>query len=81
MRISDGEIAAIRTVLKCGEDFGCGNMISHLQTAWAERLMQDGMSEASARKLTARDGSGYPFLMQRDLLERGEWDETGERYR
>lgn len=80
MKISEAERIAINEVLACGEQFGYGNLITHLQTAWAARLMQGGISEKVARLSTARGGSGYPFLMQRDLLERGEWDETGARY-
>lgn len=79
MRISDDERRAIADVLRHGETFGYGNLIAHLQTAWALLLMQRyGLSEKDARATT---GSGYPFLMQRDLVERGEWDETGESYR
>lgn len=81
MKISDAERIAIHEVLAYGEAHGYGNLITHLQTAWARRLMRDGMDEATARAATARDGSGYPFAMQDDLIERGEWDETGARYR
>jgi hypothetical protein len=80
MKISADEQNAIRAVLVFGEAYGYGNLISHLQTAWAKRLMgQYGMDEQGAR--IASGGSGYPFQMQADLVERGEWDETGERYR
>lgn len=81
MKISEAERFAIREVLAHGEEWGYGNLISHLQTAWARRLMRVGVSEKVARLSTARDGSGYPFQMQDDLVERGEWDETGARYR
>ena len=81
MKISEAERIAIQEVLAYGEAHGYGNVITHLQTAWAAHLMRDGMSEKVARLSTARDGSGYPFKMQEDLIERGEWDETGARYR
>ena len=69
-------------VIRFGHMFGFGNLIAHLQTAWAKSLMRDiSVSEATARAATARDGSGYPFAMQEDLIECGEWDETGARYR
>lgn len=80
MKISEAERFAIRDVLAHGEEFGFGNLITHLQTAWARRLMRSGVSENVARLSTARDGGGMPFLMQDDLVERGEWDETGARY-
>lgn len=82
MRISADEQKAITQVIRWGREIcGFGNLIAHLQTAWAKSLMEcDGLSEADARAATARDGSGYPFSMQEDLIERGEWDETGARY-
>lgn len=80
MKISRAEQIAIQEVLAYGEAHGYGNLITHLQTAWAARLMRSGISEKAARAATARDGGGYPFKMQEDLIERGEWDETGQRY-
>ncbi len=80
MRISHAEQLAIQAVLDAGAAHGYGNMISHLQTRWAEMLMKQwGMDEKSAR--AASGGDGYPFEMQHDLLLRGGWDETGENYR
>jgi len=79
MKISQDEQNAIRAVLVYGEAYGYGNLMSHLQTAWAARLVRGGLSEKAARR--AAGGPGYPFKMQDDLVERGEWDETGARYR
>lgn len=79
MKISQAERLAIRAVLDAGEQFGYGNLITHLQTAWREKLITDGLPDATARACVG--GDGYPALMQQDLLERGEWDETGKRYR
>jgi hypothetical protein len=80
MNITPDEQAAIRTLLDLGQRFGYGNMISHLQTAWARMLMREhGVSEHVARE--ASGGRGYPFTMQDDLVERGMWDELGEAYR
>ena len=78
MKISIAEQQAIRTVLALGEQFGYGNLIAHLNTAWARRLMRSGVSEKVARLST--HGDGMPFKMQDDLVERGEWDESGKRY-
>lgn len=80
MKITPEEQAAIASVLDAGKRHGYGNMIAHLQTAWA-RVMMDryGLDEEGARIATR--GPGYPFQMQTDLVDRGEWDETGERYR
>lgn len=79
MKISEGERLAIQNMLADAEAYGYGNFISHLATAWAARLMRGGLDERTARLATGVSG-GYPFAMQRDLLERGEWDETGARY-
>ncbi len=79
MKISEDERLAVYAVLVYGEAYGYGNLISHLQTAWALRLMKSGIDEKAAR--AGAGGQGYPFQMHRDIVERGEWDETGERYR
>ena len=82
MHVSTAEVRAIKATISYGCQFGFGNLIAHLQTAWAETLMkQYGMDEKTARDATARDGSGYPFTMQQDIVDHGEWDETGARYR
>lgn len=79
MKIPLQEQLAVCTVLRLGSSFGYDVMIKHLETAWAKRLMDDhGMDEKKARKYTG--GDGYPFLLQSDFIERGEWDETGKRY-
>lgn len=77
MKLHPGEHRAIKEVLHHGATYGYGNLIAHLQTAWARRLMESGMSEAGAR---THAGPGYPFIFWDDLLENGEWDETGKRY-
>jgi hypothetical protein len=79
MRVTEAERVAVRMVLAAGRMWGYGNLIAHLQTAWAAHLMEEGTPERVARE--ASGGPGYPFQLQRDVLERGEWDETGERYR
>ena len=80
MNISQDERDAIKAVLAAGERFGYGNMISHLQTAWAKTLIDadDGFDEKSAREIA---GPGYPFKMQDDLVTHAMWDESGERYK
>lgn len=74
--LSDAEEAAIRKVVKAGAEFGYGNMIAHLQTAWAMTLMnQYGMSEKQARQ--GAGGSGYPFAWTAPYLpdlDRTEFD-------
>jgi hypothetical protein len=78
MKISRLEQDAIRRAVEAGRDFGYGNMISHLQSAWVKHLIDGGMDPETA----ARHGAGgYPVQMHLDLLERGEWDETGQRYK
>jgi hypothetical protein len=79
VRISETERKAIVAVVAAGRKHGFGNIISHLQAAWTDVLVNEhGMLEADARQSS---GGGYPIAMHRDLMERGEWDETGTRYR
>lgn len=79
MKISKQEQHAIRTVVELGARWGFGNLITHLRTAWMERLMTvEGLPKTAAQD--AAGGPGYPLQMHKDLMERGEWDETGERY-
>ena len=78
-RITKAEQRALQHVLAAGERFGYGNLIAHLQTAWARKLVKEGLADEAAARQHA-GGSGYPFLMQDDIVERGEWDETGKRY-
>lgn len=76
MKISETERAALRVVMDLGEMYGYGNLISHLRTAWARKLKSQGLPVEGAH-----GGGIMNFQMQEDLLERGEWDETGNRYR
>lgn len=79
MKISEDERQAILTVINLGSQYGFGNMIAHLNSAWAKNLRDKwGMPEEVAMKST--HGSGYPIKMHDDLIERGEWDESGNRY-
>ncbi len=79
MRISTDEQHAINETITFGERFGYGNLISHLETAWARKMMDEyDINEKSARAVSG--GSGYPFAMQDDLRLRGQWDETGKSY-
>ena len=74
MRISERERLAIIHTIRDGHEFGFGNLISHLQTAWAKTLMNEyGFSERVARM--ASGGDGYPFAMQTDLVANGKYDE------
>lgn len=78
MQISSDEQAAIRVVLDCGRRFGYGNMMAHLATGWRRKLMKEGLSEDEAQRNVWIQG--YPLKMQDDMVERGCWDETGEKY-
>ncbi len=80
MHISAKEQDAIKTVVRLGEQFGFGNLMSHLSSAWAAKLVEDGMEEASAIAHTGCR-EGYPIAMHKDLMNGGQWDQTGERYR
>ena len=58
----------LQTVVALGTRYGYGNLIAHLQTAWARHLVKDlDFSEESAR-LAATGGNGYPFEWQERIL-------------
>jgi hypothetical protein len=74
MRISPAEQKAIKDVVCLGEQYGYGNLICHLKSAWSKKLNEEyGINQPM-------DGA-YPIKMHIDLMEHGEWDETGERYK
>jgi hypothetical protein len=78
LKISKEEQKAIRTVVKMGEAFGYGNMISHLKSAATKSVMEKyKTTEENAPDL----GKGYPVKMHLDLMNKGQWDESGEDYR
>ncbi len=54
-----GEKSAIRIVLNEGERYGYGNMIAHLRTEWAKKLVAQGIPEEVA--LVCADSSPYPL--------------------
>ena len=79
-RISVEEQQLIKQTVKAADKIGYGNLIAHLKTAWAKKLMDEhDMCEQSARM--GADAAGMPFTMHTDCIEGGFWDETGERYR
>ena len=79
MRISKHEQQAIKTVVDLGRVHGFGNLIAHLRSAWAKTLVDQGVDEKTA--MGGFGKGGYLIKMHLDLMERGEWDETGESYR
>jgi hypothetical protein len=81
VRISPKEQEAIRIIVELGNQFGFGNLMAHLQSAWTEKLMsQYGFDEATAQRAT-QNREGYPVKMHQDLMLDGYWDETGNRYK
>ena len=40
LRLGDDERSAALAVIACGKQYGYGNMIGHLRTAWARMLME-----------------------------------------
>lgn len=80
MKVSAEEHAAILTVLELGRQHGFGNMIAHLRTAWMRVLIDVyGFDETSAE--AASNTGPYSIPLHVDILENGEWDETGEKYK
>lgn len=80
MKLSKQEQLAIQKAVEFGELYGFGNLIAHLKSAWAAKLMQDwGFEEKQA--LVCADSNAYSFALHKDLRDNGEWDETGEKYK
>ena len=68
MRISPEEQHAINETVLFGQRFGYGNLISHLQTAWARKMMDEhNIGEESAKR-----------CVRVSICRR--WDEAGENY-
>lgn len=72
MKISTSEQKAIKVVCEMGAKWGYGNMISHLQSAWALSLMhKHGMPLPLA--IEATEGrSPYELEVHLRLLNNGE---------
>ena len=80
MKISPDEQRAIRTVINIAKSYGYGNLMAHLASAWADEMIRGGMPEDAAIEFVS-NREPYSLAMHRDIIERGEWDETGEKYR
>lgn len=79
MKVRPEERLAIIQLVQIGKQFGFGNVLGHLKTAWSKELMhQLGCNEKTAN--IQADGIAYPIRMHDDIVNHGEWDETGERY-
>lgn len=55
-----GEIDAISTVVVLADDYGYGNLISHLKRAWALKLMAGDSTLTYNQALLATDVPAYP---------------------
>jgi len=81
IKIRQDEVNAIRMVVDFGQIHGYGNLIAHLQSAWAKQLiLQYKMDEASAIEAT-QTRVPYPLQMHEEILSTGQYDERGGRYR
>lgn len=59
-RLSTAEVVAVETVCRLGNEFGYGNLIGWLSTAWAMLLIKTyGIEESIARE--AVHGTPYPL--------------------
>lgn len=78
IKISKEEQEAIKQIVDLGKKHGYGNMLAHLSAAWAIELMETfKMNEAQAKM----SSWSIPVKMHLDLMNNGEWDETGEKYK
>jgi len=85
MRVSSEEQAAINECISHSKRFGFGNVISHLFTAWRITLMEKGRFTTKEAVSGAWGNSrvsqiDMPIKMHKDIIENGEWDETGGKY-
>lgn len=46
--IYDGEKKAVEQAIAIADEFGYGNLIAHLQSAWAVKLIKSGLSQDAA---------------------------------
>lgn len=81
MKISESERVALEQAVQIAERFGYGNLLSHIAAAWAAKMMVEmpNMTEEKAIEFTGCSRC-LPIAMHKDIVERGEWDETGKRY-
>jgi len=66
-----GEVEAVKNVLALAEQYGYGNLISHLRRAWAVRLVKSepGLTWEQACLATCTDP--YPEEWDVDAISRG----------
>ena len=80
MNVSREEKSAVNMAVEIGGRFGYGNIVAHLLSAWANELSANGMDEEGAMAHVS-GRLPYPIQMHLDILDNGEWDETGKKYR
>jgi hypothetical protein len=67
MQISQKEKDAVNTVTALGSQYGYGNMISHLKSAWTSMLMKNhNMTEEQASQ--ASGGGGYSQAHHKEIM-------------
>lgn len=77
LKITEAERSAIDKVCELAEVHGYGNLISHLQAAWMNKLItENGMREEDARFVacgTHKQNATYPVKMHLALRQHGEY--------
>ena len=63
-----GEVESIKTVLALAEQYGYGNLISHLKRAWAVKLMEGNPLLDYERALLATNVDAYPEEFDIDAI-------------
>lgn len=85
MRVSDEERLYIKDAIAIADRIGYGNLLAHIASAWAakenEERKKRGLPEIEDVVEFSGDLRALPVLMHKDIIDRGEWDETGKRYR
>ena len=65
-----GEVEAVRHVLQFAEQYGYGNLISHLRRAWALYLIAGNPALSYERAIAATNVAAYPEGASIDALQR-----------
>ena len=72
MKISTSEKEAIEIVCEMGAKWGYGNMISHLQSAWALMLIKNYGFEIETARSVVVNNTPYELEVHLRLLNTGE---------
>jgi hypothetical protein len=79
IKVDEKELRAVRQAIFLGHVYGYGNIVSHLLSAWADVLTSQGVDPGIAVSHVS-NREPLPIQMHLDIVNNGEWDETGAKY-